>query len=212
MAYWEPDLEPVPPGQVPARQIINLDRDFVKDPNFPDRSMASWGRWIPDGIKRKAENSWSDFRHLPVLELPNEEWEGKFGSMCGEVRPKSKAVLPPRAPPPPKQPPPSLQEAPPPPPPPPKGPPTGNAKAPPVQVAPAVKAASTDIRVGQEGISMVVRAPKRRSSPEGTGGSSSAVGAPGGRDSGGEERPSEGPGGSSLCRGIPGRRWRQSGK
>ena len=73
MTYWEPDLEPVPPGFAPARQIINLDRDFVKDPNFPDRNLDTWGRWVPDGIKRKAENSWSDFRGLPVLEIPDAE-------------------------------------------------------------------------------------------------------------------------------------------
>ena len=55
MTYWEPELEPVPPGQLPARQILNLDRDFVMDPNFQRRDPDKVGRWVPEGIKKKGK-------------------------------------------------------------------------------------------------------------------------------------------------------------
>ena len=55
MTYWELDIEPVPPGCDPAKQIINIDRNFVKDPNFPDRNPDRISRWAPAGFKRRDE-------------------------------------------------------------------------------------------------------------------------------------------------------------
>ena len=173
MTYWEPDIEPVPPGCDPARQILNLDRNFARGPNFLERSPDYMSRWVPDGYKRRHDKHWSDFRDLPVMLLPDADWEGEFGEMSGQTVPKPTTALPPKAPPKmpasPKGPPPSVSvvtgKAPPPP------------KGPPPKVSP-VAAASTDIRIGQKDISTVTVLPKRRSAPEDSGGSLPAAGVP----------------------------------
>ena len=165
MTYWEPDIEPVPPGHMPARQILNLDKDFIMDPNFKRRDPDKLGRWVPDGHKRKAPRSWSDFHGQPALDVPNPEWEGTFGNISSQVKSKNPAVLPPKAPPPPRHPPPPGSEAKAPPPPP-KGPPPTVGKPSPPQVV-AVKAASVDIRVGRSDISVMAFPPQKRTPPRG---------------------------------------------